>query len=132
MNLTPKVLTSDELNFKKDYVCPLCRNQSSSKNRLELWVLCPLVAYQAIAEKCCFAIQKLIRNKNWENHPKKDQFLTVAVPVTKKNEAQIRTTCLEHQKDLIRQQIQKTNSADETDALLDLMGDIQKILEELS
>ena len=115
INAVPRRYSSAELNIAPDARCPLCR----TSERGGRWVLCPMIGGQPICYGCCLDYQGLARAVDFEDDPFRDLFDDLSrqtgLPVVT-----LRRRCLEHQQEIVSEQLGDPHAVDDRDSLLNL------------
>ena len=119
INAVPERYTSAELGCARDAPCPLCRTCETDEGIDRLWVVCPLVGGRPICEGCCLDYQGLARSEVFDDDPVRGLFDDLSFR-TGMSVSALRRKCLEHQQEIVSDQLGRVISADERDALLSL------------
>jgi hypothetical protein len=131
LNAVPPRYTSAEVGLTRLATCPLCGTQEQDERIERLWVRCPLVGGVAICEGCCYDYQGLARSEDFEDDPFVTLFEELAARVATPVQT-LRRRCLEHQQEIVAEQLAATDASREQDALLGLAARISEAVLEAS
>ncbi len=104
MNAVPKYISAREVVPSGSYVCPLCKEQTTSDSADTGWAFCPMVSNSAICLGCCLDHQKVAASSDFDQHP----FWGLFHELSKRANISIsilRQTCLEHQEAIVRERL---------------------------
>ena len=125
MNAIPKIYNARQVDPSGQYDCQLCKVQKTGDKVDGGWVACPMIGDAFIGLGCCIAIQKVARSEKFDHHPYRDLFDPVS-EYTGLKVAEVRDTCLEHQKGIISARL-SDNNIQERIELNDLLNQIETL-----
>lgn len=128
LNAIPRRYADAELGLSRAAECLLCRTSDLIERE---WVLCPLVGGKPICLGCCLDLQRLARAVDFYEDPWRDLFEEVArqtgLPV-----ATLRLRCLEHQQEIVADELNSSLPTDDRDEILHLAFRISEAAREAS